>query len=96
MKNSFSNRLHSILDTLFAQPLTPSYWLLVVGFLVAGAVIINTDNHMPDLVKHLAMGGVMVGLARLFDSSVGRWAWVGFMLLLVVLLALDVAIALLS
>ncbi|RZK86718.1 MAG: hypothetical protein EOO62_40350 [Hymenobacter sp.] len=96
MKKSFSSRWHLLLDALFDQPLTSAYWLMVVVYLVVGAVLVHPDGHMPDLGRHLAMGGVMVGLARLFNSPLGRWAWLGFMLLLAVLLGLDVAIALLA
>lgn len=92
MKNSLSNRLLPLINLLFDQPLTPTYWVLVVVYLMVGAVLIHPDSHMPDLVKHLAIAGVMIGLARLFNSALGRWAWVVFMGLLAVLVGLDVAI----
>jgi len=96
MKKPLNSQLTTLADRLFDRPLTPIYWLWIVFCLVIGFVLVQPTNRMSDLVKHLIMGAVMVGLAPLFNFSAGRWAWAGFMLLLLVLLVLDVAISVLS
>jgi hypothetical protein len=96
MKKSLSNRLLPLMNALFDQPLTRTYWVLVAVYLVVGAILVHPGGHMPDLGRHLAIGGVMVGLARLFNTPLGRWAWVIFMTLLMLLLGLDVAILMLD
>ena len=96
MPKSLFHRLRYLLDTLFSQPLTPTYWLWVVGLLTIGFVLLQPSHRLPDVARDLAIGGVMLGLARLFDSPLGRWAWVGFMALLLVLLGLDVALTILA
>ena len=93
MKLSFVSRLRALADDLFDQPLTPNYWLWVIFYLVIGFVLLQPSTHLPDLIRDVAIGSVMVGLARLFNSTWGRWAWGSFMGLLLVLMGLDVAIA---
>ena len=92
MKKTFAARVLVLADTVFDRPLSPVYWLWVICCLIIGFMLLQPTSHLPDLGKDLAIGGVMLGLARLFNSPLGRWAWAAFMGLLLVTVMLDVAI----
>ena len=87
-------KLAALAATLFEQPISKSYLTLAVVFILVGALIVYSDNNLPEVAKHFVMVATMVGIARLFNPLPMRWAWVGLVALMSMVLLLDVAVIL--
>jgi len=85
-------RLAALAAALFEQPISKNYIGLSIILIVLGGFVVYTDNNFPDIAKHLVTMAIMVGIARLFNTEPMRWAWVGVVGIMSLLLALDVAI----
>lgn len=94
MNKSRFPRLAALAASLFEQPISKNYVGLSIIFIVLGGFVVYTDNNFPDIAKHLVMVAVMLGIARLFNPESMRWAWVGVVGIMSLLLALDLAILL--
>ncbi|QIL78426.1 hypothetical protein [Hymenobacter sp. HDW8] len=92
MNESRYPRLAALATSLFAQPISKNYLGLSIILIVLGGFVVYTDNNFPDVAKHLVMVAIMLGIARLFNPQPMRWAWVGVVGIMSLLLALDVAI----
>lgn len=60
-----------------------------------GCKLVNSDNRLPEIAKHVIMVATMLGTSRLFNPTVLRWAWVGIICCISLVLFLDVALFLL-
>lgn len=87
-------RLAALATSLFEQPISKNYLVLSVVFILVGAVIVYSDNNLPEIAKHVVMVATMVGIARLFNPLPMRWAWAGLVGLMSLVLILDVAVIL--
>lgn len=87
-------RLAALAAALFEQPISKNYLVLSVVLILVGAVVVYSDNNLPEIAKHVVMVATMVGIARLFNPLPIRWAWAGLVGLMGLVLILDVAVIL--
>ncbi len=82
-----------VLALLFKPEPSPNYQLLAVVLCVVGlGLVFSPASTWP---KHLLMGGVWLGISRIFDTEWMRVLWLATFALLALVLVLDVAVGLL-